>query len=49
MALSDRGYFAHDILDGAYRPQDGALDFVDIIFLKESSRVASQIYKVYIA
>jgi hypothetical protein len=49
MALSERGYLAHDILDGAYRPQDGALDFVDIIFLKGSSRVASQISTVYIA
>jgi FkbM family methyltransferase len=46
--MSERGYFAHDILDGSYRPLDGALDLVDIVFVKGSSRVASQISKVYI-
>jgi FkbM family methyltransferase len=46
--MSARGYFAHDLLDGGYRPQDGVLDVLDIVFLKGSSRVGSQISTVYI-
>ena len=45
--MSERDFFAHDILDGAYRPLDGALDHMDIVFVKGSSGVASQISKAY--
>jgi FkbM family methyltransferase len=46
--MSEHGYLAHDLLDGGYRPQDGALDLLDIIFLKSSSHTASRISTVYI-
>jgi FkbM family methyltransferase len=35
-------YAVYDIMDGAYRPQDQVLDFVDLVFVRKNSRLRPQ-------
>lgn len=41
--MADHEFLVHDLLDGGYRPQDGALDIIDVIFVNKqfASRVAT--------
>jgi FkbM family methyltransferase len=42
--MKDRGFVVYDILDGLFRPLDGALGQVDLAFVKEGSRFRSEQY-----
>lgn len=39
--MAEHGFFVHDLLDGGYRPQDGALDVIDVLFI--SHRLANRV------
>ena len=42
--MNDRGFVVYDILDGIFRPSDGALGQVDLVFVKENSRFREKSY-----
>jgi len=42
--MKERGFVVYDILDGLFRPLDGALGQVDLAFVKEKSRFRSKQY-----
>lgn len=42
-SMRDLGYVVYDVLDGAYRPRDGVLDFVDLVFVRHNGFLRSRI------
>lgn len=42
--MKDQGFVVYDLLDGLYRPRDGALGQVDIAFVKEKSKFRKNPY-----
>lgn len=41
------GFVVYDMLDGGYRPQDGVLDLVDLVFVREDGFLRNSISKHY--
>jgi FkbM family methyltransferase len=42
-SLNDLGYAVYDILDGIYRPTDHALDFVDLVLVRQDGLLRSKL------
>lgn len=46
-AMRALGFVVYDMLSGYYRPTDGVLDFVDLVFVKENGLLRSKISRAH--